>query len=76
MTAFTAAEKLAEVRRELAMRRRVYPRLVDGGKLTQAESDRQIAIMEAVAVDYERRAGPVEPDELPFGDETIPFGRK
>jgi hypothetical protein len=53
---FTAAEKLACARREIAMRRRVYPGWIAGGRMTQAEADRQIAIMVAIAADYERAA--------------------
>jgi hypothetical protein len=32
---------LTEVERELLVRQRVYPRLVDQGKLTQGEADRR-----------------------------------
>lgn len=46
------AEKLAEVERELVMRRRVYPRSVSSGKLSQERADRGIAVMEAIAEDY------------------------
>lgn len=56
-----AAEKLEAVEREIKQRRRVYPRLVDQGKMTQAFADRQIAIMEAIADDYRRD---VEGDRL------------
>jgi hypothetical protein len=56
MTPITAAEKAKEARREVAMRRRVYPGWVGGGKLSQAAADRQIAIMQAIADDYERMA--------------------
>lgn len=51
---YTRDEKLREARRELRQRRRVYPRLVQQGKLTRADADRQIAIMEAIAADYEQ----------------------
>ena len=40
--------QLAEVEREIALRRRVYPRWVQIGRLSQAAADRQIAVMEAV----------------------------
>lgn len=36
------------VEREIAMRRRVYPRWVAVGKMQQAKADDEIAIMEAV----------------------------
>lgn len=51
----TAAEKLACVTRELNMRRRVYPRWVESGKMTQAKADHEIRVMEAIAADYERQ---------------------
>jgi|AACY02.16.fsa_nt_gi hypothetical protein len=34
------------------MRKRVYKRWVAEGKMTQAQMDREIAIMEAIAADY------------------------
>lgn len=45
---FTIAEMIREVEREISLRRRVYPRWVAQGRLTQAAADKQIAIMEAV----------------------------
>lgn len=52
MTTFTAAEKRAEVQRELGMRRRVFPQWVSAGRIDQATADRRIAILEAIAKDY------------------------
>ena len=40
---------IAEVERELRLRRRVYPQWVAAGKLSQQKADRQIAVMEAIA---------------------------
>ena len=45
-------EKLNEVLREIRQRQRVYPRLIAAGKLSQADADRQIAIMREIADDY------------------------
>jgi hypothetical protein len=42
------AEQVAEIKREIALRQRVYPRWVGLGKLTQRAADRQIAVMQAV----------------------------
>ena len=53
---FTAAEKAKCATREVAQRRRVYPRLVESQRMKQAEADRQIAIMEAIAADYRAQA--------------------
>ena len=48
MTTVALADQIACVRRELAMRQRVYPRWVYAGKMTQADSDREITTMIAV----------------------------
>ena len=55
---FTAKEKLAEVKREIAFRRRVYDRLVDNGSMRASERDFRIAVMEQIAADY---GGPPPP---------------
>lgn len=49
---FTAEEKLKAVERELGYRRHVYSRRVANNKMTQAQADRQIGVMEAIAEDY------------------------
>lgn len=41
-------EMIHEVEREIALRRRVFPRWVADKRLTQVKADRQIAVMEAV----------------------------
>lgn len=41
------------VRREISMRKRVYPRWVATQKMTQEEADRQILVMEAVLATLE-----------------------
>lgn len=53
---FTAQDKLEAVQRELAFRRRVYERRVADGKMTQQLADRQIAVFEAIADDYNQKA--------------------
>lgn len=40
--------QVACVKREIAMRLKVYPRLVKSGKMTQAEVDQELAEMGAV----------------------------
>jgi hypothetical protein len=52
--AFTFEEKLAEARREVALRRHVYPTFVGRGKLSQEEADRHLAIMQEIVINYER----------------------
>jgi hypothetical protein len=41
----THEQMLAELRRELAMRQRVYPSWVQQGKITQVAADHRIAVM-------------------------------
>ena len=45
---FNVRELIAEVRREIRMRRSVYPKWVRAGRMDQVEADRQIDLMEAV----------------------------
>jgi hypothetical protein len=49
---FTAAEKHRAIRREIEMRKSVYPRRVMAGQMSQNQADKQIALMEAIAADY------------------------
>lgn len=51
---FTKEDKRKAIERELKMRKRVYPRWVaEGGRMTQAKADHEIAVMEAILRDYE-----------------------
>lgn len=50
---FTAAEKRAEVQRELQIRRKLFPGWVSSGRITQEVADRRIAILEEIARDYQ-----------------------
>jgi hypothetical protein len=52
----TNAVKLAELKRERAMRHRVYPRFIDAGKMTRAEADCALAVLNAIILDYENLA--------------------
>lgn len=45
----TIDEQMACVEREIKMRRRVYPRWVQDGRMTQAKADSEVRAMEAVA---------------------------
>ena len=51
MTA-TNEQKLKCAERELRFRQRVYPHLVERGKMTRQESDRELELMQAIADDY------------------------
>lgn len=46
---FTAADLAQCAEREVKQRERVYSRLVDGGKMTQAFADRETNMMRAIA---------------------------
>lgn len=62
MPKFSNAEKAQELKRELGMRRHVYPRRVADGKMQQAAADRSIALAEDMLADYERLAAIDMPD--------------
>lgn len=49
---FTAEEKRAAIARELAYRRRVYPRWIDQGRMTLRLARTQISIFETIEADY------------------------
>ncbi|RWP05077.1 hypothetical protein [Mesorhizobium sp.] len=49
MTTFTAAELAKEAEREAKYRRWVYPRLVSDGRMSAAEAERRISMMETIA---------------------------
>jgi hypothetical protein len=48
------ARQIACVRREVSMRKKVYPRWVSVGKMTQDEADRQLQTMQAVQATLEK----------------------
>ena len=45
----TIDDELAEVEREIALRKRVYPRWIDARRITREKADRHIALMQSVA---------------------------
>jgi len=49
----TAQQKLRSAKRELAMRRNVYPKGVANGRMKQSEADHEIAVMESIVADYQ-----------------------
>jgi hypothetical protein len=51
---YSFEDKLAAIQRELKYRRYVYVRRVAEKKMTQANADKQIAIFEAIEVDYQK----------------------
>lgn len=53
---YTDAEKAEECARELKLRRRVYPDMVEGRKLKQSTATYRIALMEEIGAEYRERA--------------------
>jgi len=53
---YTRAQKRAEISRELSMRRKVYPRQVASGRMSEEEAESHIRIMEAIWDDYTEQA--------------------
>ena len=56
MGKFTNAEKRKEAQREVDYRKYVYPRRVMDKKMTQQQADRQTAIMQEIADEYDTLA--------------------
>lgn len=50
---FSVHEKIGEIKKELEMRRQVYPKSIARGHLTVNQARRQTAIMEEILRDYE-----------------------
>ena len=45
----TIDDEIQELEREIVLRKRVYPRWVAAGRLTQGKADRQIAVLKSAA---------------------------
>ena len=65
MPTITVHDKLQCVVRELGFRRRTYPRLIANTKMSQAQADREIAVMESIAKVYQRSTQASEPQLFP-----------
>jgi hypothetical protein len=52
----TLDDKIAELRREIAMRERVYPAWVASGKMAENQAKRQTAVLRVILYDYEAQA--------------------
>ena len=53
MTTYTFTQLHACAAREVRQRKHVYPRLIEGGKMTQKFADDQTAQMQAIADHFE-----------------------
>jgi hypothetical protein len=56
----TADDKLQCAERELRYRRRVYGRLIERGKMSKRQCERELELMEAIAEDYRKLAAQKE----------------
>ncbi len=65
----TRQEKYDCAKREVRQRRKVFPRLIEQGKMSAEFAARQIEIMEAIAKDYEE---PPSPDRWKERSRTFP----
>jgi hypothetical protein len=50
----TKTDKLRCVERELRMRKKVYPRWIAEGRMTQQQAEHEIDCMAAIAADYDK----------------------
>jgi len=57
----TIDEQIAEVKREIAMRNKVYPKWIEAGSLPKAKADFQIRAMEAVLISLQDLAKKTAP---------------
>jgi hypothetical protein len=64
--------KIRALRREIAMRRSIYPSRVLNGKMTQVEAEFEIDIMEAILKDYEKLDAPIPLFESEDGQSERP----
>ena len=55
---FTREDKIGELKREIAVRRRVYRDQVFTHRLSRETADKRIGILEAIIADYEKETTP------------------
>ena len=48
----TRVDKIAALKREIALRRNVFPKRIERQVMTQEKADHEIAVMEAILHDY------------------------
>jgi hypothetical protein len=75
MDGVTIERQIAAVRDEISKRKRLYPRWVKDGRMTQAEADDRIACMQAVRETLERLNADQEARKAPgldLGDWPLP----
>jgi hypothetical protein len=55
---YTTEQKISEIKREIAMRNKVYRRRVSAGDMSPNEAREKISIMEEILRDYESQQAP------------------
>ena len=48
----TQTDKIAALRREIALRKNVYPKRIEMGRMSQEKANQEMAVMEAILHDY------------------------
>lgn len=57
MARITIHHQIQEIERELAMRRRVYPRWVRLGKIRKMDADHRVEVLESILEELHARLG-------------------
>lgn len=52
---YTNAEKVFELSRELELRKKVYSRLIEDGKLTKEQANHQYLVLQEILWDYKNK---------------------
>lgn len=65
-------EKIAELKREIKVRKRVYPRWVQTGKLDGPLADYRITVLRAILKDYENQLGSKDANQEKEGRQGRP----
>lgn len=58
---YTIDEKIACLSREVGMRRRVYDRQVQEGRMDKAKADKETGIMEEILAEYQTQRDAAQP---------------
>ncbi|BAR61278.1 hypothetical protein ACVIWV_005996 [Bradyrhizobium diazoefficiens] len=68
----STTDKLRCVLREISYRKHVYRRRVADGFMTEAQANREIELMEAIAIDYRTMAAAEAPQTEMFTEKERP----
>lgn len=52
---YTNAEKVFELSRELRLRKKVYPGLIEQGKITKEQANHQYLVLQEILWDYKNK---------------------